>query len=302
MTLLIAIAIVLATIGLLYLLSLVVVAWLSTRPIRIPQFISPGLMGLPQENIKFSTSDGVTLSGWWVRCKGKPKGVAILCHGYMMNRCELAPLATLFSDRGIHCLLFDFRAHGRSSGKKTGFGTKEHLDIQAAVEAADKQAGEKLPILLYGSSMGAAASIFAAHKAGVRVDALILDGAYASLDQAVRGWWEFIGGRKLRTVMAPSAHLGRMIVGESTKNVSVVDSARELSGLKALLLCGTHDPLVPTKDAEAIRGALGENAHIAWFDACNHAEGRFAHPDQYRIAIESFLDSWISDLKQAERE
>lgn len=296
------IGLVLCSVILLYAVVLTVVSWLSTRPIRIPQFISPGLMGLPQEIVKFQTSDGLTLVGWWVRCVGKPRGIAILSHGYMMNRCELAPLAELFTSRGIHCLMFDFRAHGRSQGKTTGFGTKEHLDLEAAMTLAVKQAGEPLPFILYGSSMGAAASIFAAAKTEHRVEALILDGAYASLDQAVRGWWEFLGGRKLRVLMAPSAHLGRLFVGESAKNVSVVNSSKKLTGTSALLLCGTHDPLVPTADAEAISAALGSNAQIAWFDACNHAEGRFAHPDQYRIAIETFLDSWISGLTEPERE
>src|SRR2546423_6853721 len=116
-----------------YFLALLLVSWMSVHPFRTPIFISPGALGKPQEDVEFSTSDGITLRGWWSEARGA-KAVAVLSHGYVMNRCELTPLASQLVDAGCSALVYDFRAHGKSSGRICGFGVREAGDVRAAVE------------------------------------------------------------------------------------------------------------------------------------------------------------------------
>ena len=91
----------------LYFLALVLVAMVSLRPIRIPFFLSPGALGLPQQSVRFKSADGLELRGWWMH-RESPNSVAVLCHGYMMNRSEPIPLAKRLWEEGVACLIFDF--------------------------------------------------------------------------------------------------------------------------------------------------------------------------------------------------
>src|SRR2546423_15638814 len=84
-------------------LVLILVRWMSIHPFRPPIFIWPGALGKPQEDVEFITSDGTTLRGWWSEVP-RAKAVAVLSHGYVMNRCELTPLAAQLVDAGCSAL------------------------------------------------------------------------------------------------------------------------------------------------------------------------------------------------------
>src|SRR5438046_1086146 len=86
----------------LYLVILLGIVWFSLHPFRIPIFLSPGGLGCSQEDVEFEGPDGVQLRGWWVEASDA-KAVAIISHGYMMNRSELSPLAPLLVPPGISC-------------------------------------------------------------------------------------------------------------------------------------------------------------------------------------------------------
>ncbi|MER3462415.1 MAG: alpha/beta hydrolase, partial [Armatimonadota bacterium] len=71
----------------LYLLVLALAAYIATHPPRSPIFLSPAALGAPMEEVEFPSRDGTPLSGWWVPSENA-RGVAILLHGYVMNRSE----------------------------------------------------------------------------------------------------------------------------------------------------------------------------------------------------------------------
>src|SRR5579862_5223503 len=104
-----------------YLLLLLGVAWFSLHPVRTPLYISPGALGLAQEEVQFSAADGTPLRGWWIDVPDC-KAILVMSHGYLMNRCELAPLAIYMAQFGCASLLYDSRAHGKSGGRKSGLG------------------------------------------------------------------------------------------------------------------------------------------------------------------------------------
>ncbi|WP_212567904.1 hypothetical protein, partial [Escherichia coli] len=54
----------------------------------------------------------------------------------MMNRSELAAEAAWLHTQGVASLLIDFRAHGRSRGRTSGFGVHEKRDLAAAAAFA----------------------------------------------------------------------------------------------------------------------------------------------------------------------
>ncbi len=267
-----------------YLLILVVVAWLSLHPIRIPIFLSPGVMGAPQEDVEVGGETG--LRGWWVRAEGDG-AVAVLAHGYLMNRAELAPVAYALWKRGVSSLLLDLRAHGRSGGKKSTMGLLERHDVVAGVAwARARRPGAK--IILIGSSMGSAASALAMGENPGLADVLVLDSCYSRLSSAILGWWRFLGGKALMAFLAPSVVVAIPFAGIQPFRVDVAKSLQRLEGVPVLHLHGAKDDLaLPGECRRNYEACPGPKA-LVWFEGCGHSEGRWEQPERYFAGLFGF--------------
>lgn len=269
----------------LYLGVLCAVAWVSLHPFRTPLFISPGALGAPQEEFDLASTDGVRLKCWWVEAEGA-RTVAILCHGYVMNRSELTPLAHWLWQKGISSLLFDFRAHGRTRGGASTIGWKEADDVAAAVEEARRRIpGAK--IVLIGSSMGSAASVFAASM-GTHADALVLDSCYSRLVQASFGWWRFLGSNILSIIFGPTILLAGPFARINPFKIDVAHSLKNVN-CPILFLHGRCDNLALPSEAERNLATVRGKAEIVWFDNCGHSEFRWTQAERYYRALDTFL-------------
>jgi uncharacterized protein len=272
---------------------LVGVAYCFVYPFRTPLFLSPSFLGCPQEDVEFVDSGTRKLiRAWWVP-QDEPKAVLVCAHGYMMNKAELAPYAPRLRELGIAFLFLDFPAHGRSTGKRSGFGYRERTTVFAAVD----EARERYPnakIVLVGSSMGAAASAFALGEKPDLADALILDSAYNRLSDAVNGWWRFIGGRKMQIFMAPAVYLGVPIAGLNPMNIYVADALRNVVA-PTLLLHGQSDTLASPQAATENFEALAGQKTIVWFPGRNHSEARWEDSEKYFDSVIRFLNEYVLD-------
>jgi len=181
------------------------------RPIREVS-LTPAELGLEYEEIAFRSTDGITLTGWYIPAKnrrqmpedggrrgedGRQKPVpssvlrrpssemtVLVCHGNGGNIGHSLGSLGLLSNLGLGCLAFDYRGYGHSSGRPTEAGM--YLDAQAAYDWLTGAKG--IPpeqIVLLGRSLGASV---AAHLAGrVRVAGLVAESAFTSyVDMAVR--------------------------------------------------------------------------------------------------------------------
>lgn len=271
----------------LYGLVLVGASWISVFPPRVPVFFSPGLLRVPQEDVEFHTEDGIRLRGWWLPAAGA-KTVAILAHGYLMNRSELSPLAIRLWEKGMNSLVFDLRAHGKSGGRRSGFGVAEAADIEAAIRFVRDRYPEA-KVVLIGSSMGAVASALACGRRRESADALILDCAYSRLWVATLGWWRFVGGRFLQVVFAPTLIVGMAFSGCNPFRVDVARALKGAGEIPVLLLHGDSDTLAPPSEAVRNQAACQGPTQLVWLAGQGHAEGRWNLPETYMEAIETFL-------------
>lgn len=278
--------ILLGILALVYALGLYAVIWVSIHPLRIPMFHSPGHMGVPQETVSFESSDGIRLSGWWCACP-ESRGVVVLSHGYMMNRAECAASAHWFYQQGFSSLLYDFRAFGRSGGNTCSLGWKERLDVLAAVDFALEKSGEEKAIL-WGSSMGAAASALAAGEAPEKVSAVILDSAYSNVMQAMEGWWKFVLG-KASWILHPTIWLAPLILGKDSVQSDVQAALNRYGRRPVLILHGTADILAVPAQAERNHEASPQST-LVWFEGAQHSEARWIDPAKYEQSMKDFLD------------
>lgn len=269
---------------LLYIALLFTVAVGSVRPPRIPIFLTPGLLGEPEELVEFETEDGVRLKAWW--SPGGREVVYIFFHGYLSNRTEWLPFGPRLRARGASLLFVDHRCHGTSDRAKCTFGVDEAKDVRAAVEFARKVApGAR--IVLFGSSMGGASAARALSEDNSLADGLVLDGAYANLDEAARGFWYVTGFKVVAKALAPATVFGRLLLGFSPRQTDMETVYENLRGLPVLFLYGGVDTVVPRASAE--RCARAADADVVWFEGSGHAQGRFWEPERYYGAIVGFL-------------
>jgi dipeptidyl aminopeptidase/acylaminoacyl peptidase len=158
-----------------------ILSFYFTRRAHLGDIFSPDEYGLEFEAIELKTSDKLTLRGVWVPAAGSDKAIVIL-HGhgssYDFDVYRAAPL----HEAGFNVLLFDFRAHGRSEGKRMTFGYDERRDVLAAVEFLHSHGIQHIGLL--GFSYGGMAAMISTPEIA-DVAAVISDGGPARIRTAI---------------------------------------------------------------------------------------------------------------------
>jgi alpha-beta hydrolase superfamily lysophospholipase len=208
------------------------------------------------EEITFTTPDGLTRRGWYLRHEA-PRDLLIICHGYAMSRHELLDLAQALLSRGHAVLLFDFRGHGTSGGRRSTIGYRESGDVIAAIDylhTRPELAG--LPIGVAGISMGAAASLLAAAREP-RIAAVAADSSFAALAESASG--------NLRQLChAVAIPLGPLIIhfSELLTHARIginrpIDAIGAIAPRPVLIIHDSNDTFIPVRNALALHDAAG---------------------------------------------
>lgn len=184
--------ILLVILALVALFFFVVVPWFMSSIINTRRFHfhdrndgkTPQSYSLQYQAIEFHSSDGVPLKGWYVPAGPDARGTIVYCHGLNRTRIEMLPMEAFGHSLGYNGLLFDFRHSGESGGKIGTLGYKERLDAVAAVSYALNREKAARPIVLWGISMGASASLMAAADSQ-DVAAVISDSSFLSYTHTI---------------------------------------------------------------------------------------------------------------------
>ena len=246
---------------------------------------TPADLGLAFETLRLPSGPAMTLEAWHVPLKDS-RGLAVLLHGYAGEKSQLLDEAAALRAFGYESLLVDFRGVGGSDGTETTVGWLEAEDAAAAVAFARGLAGAK-PVVVYATSMGAAAALRAAGPLGARPDALVLESVYDTLRKTT--------GRRFLVMGAPAWPFTDLLLFWGGLHAGFKPSALEpvrfapLVRCPVLLLHGAHDRYVAVEDAKAVAGALGDNGRLALF--AQSAHGRFlrTEPALWAETVKGFL-------------
>lgn len=105
----------------------------SLNPVRAPILKDPlTQLGVKFHDVVFPSRDGWILSGWYIPPKNG--ATVILTHGMGGNRLDLMHIASVLAEREFGLLMYDMRAHGRSTGN---LGTRGWLEVNDLNGAAD---------------------------------------------------------------------------------------------------------------------------------------------------------------------
>ena len=213
---------------------------------------TPAQFQLRYQDVQFIASDGTTLAGWWIPAN-RPRGTVVYCHGNSGNVGTVAHLAPEFFQRRFNLLLWDYRGYGKSGGRISEKGI--YRDALAAFDAAQAMSG-KLPIVLYGHSLGAAVAIQIAQERPAA--ALIVDGG-------------FLSAADLASRFYPRVPLDRVL----SVSYDSTAKAAALRGLPKLFGHSPTDATVPFQSGRLLHAAAanpktfvllsGEHSDHSWF-------------------------------------
>lgn len=260
----------------------------GTRPMDLKLTSSPADYGLDFDNVSFSSSDGVSLSGWYLG--GASSEVAIACgHGLFRSRREVLDRAAFFRQQGYDTLVFDFRRHGESEGERVSLGFHERKDFLGAAEfLRSAKPGRK--IVLYGVSMGAAASLLAAAESP-EIAAVIADSSFSSLDHTVVhhlglffGLPRFPFGSSLLFFLESQAGLDR-------KAFDLERAIERIGDRPVLIVAGEDDERMPVELQRRLWAAsVSERSRFQSFPGAAHGAAYRTDPLGYEATLSEFLE------------
>jgi fermentation-respiration switch protein FrsA (DUF1100 family) len=138
---------------------------------------TPAQIGLPFDELRLKTADGVELHGWYVPV-AEPRGTILFTHGNAGNISHRLDYVAMFHRLGYNTLIFDYRGYGNSSGSPSEQGT--YLDAEAAWTYVTQTKHEPAcRIALLGESLGGAVAAQLATRH--RPAALVLASSFTSV-------------------------------------------------------------------------------------------------------------------------
>lgn len=244
----------LTTAGLVCFLAVFAASWLVGSLLCAP---APAVETLPEEfrnsEVSFISRNGAEIRGNFLNGQ-VGKGVVILMHGVRGKRSNMAHHAEFLHANGFSVLIFDFQAHGESSGEKITSGYLESADALAAVEFARKRApGEKIGIL--GTSLGGAAALLA--EPPLKVDAMVLEMVYPDIERAVMNRFEIVLGSWARIFSPLLTRQLKLRVGVGAEWFSPERAIAKVDCPK-LIIGGALDQHTKLADTKALFAAAKE--------------------------------------------
>ncbi|MCW5556895.1 MAG: alpha/beta hydrolase, partial [Verrucomicrobiae bacterium] len=116
----------------------------------------------------------------------RPRGTAVLLHGYGLDQDSMIPWALLLGGAGWRCVLVDLRGHGASGGDRIHYGLRESEDLTALMDELVRRNQASWPAAAVGVSYGAAVALRWATD-DARVHPVVAVTPYARLGAAAEG-------------------------------------------------------------------------------------------------------------------
>ena len=145
--------------------------------------------GLTEEEVFFTTRDGVKLHGWFFESRGS-KATLLFFHGNAWNISGRIFKAKGWVERSISVFLIDYRGYGKSEGSiKAGKDLLE--DARGALKWLEEKKGmSSEKIILYGESIGSYPAIALAEEK--KFAGLILEAPFTNVLELARKHYSWV--------------------------------------------------------------------------------------------------------------
>ncbi|HLL15280.1 MAG TPA: MFS transporter [Pyrinomonadaceae bacterium] len=280
------------TVGLPWLLSFAITK-AGTRPGERDRRDTPAAYGATFEPVTFTSTDGNTLSGWYLAASGERRRriTFVLTHGLFRSRYEMLERGVALWREGYGVLLYDLRRHGASAAEFSTIGYDERRDVAAAFSFVRAREPDDRVVLM-GVSMGAAATLLAASEIGdEKLLAVVAESSFLSFANTVE--------HHVRLLGLPAFPFATLLIKFTSWRLNF--AAKDYDLLRAtgqisrpiLFIGGTKDARMPNATVleplyAAARGA-GKRKFIV--EGATHGRAYDESPEHYVKAVNEFVES-----------
>ncbi len=244
---------------------------------------TPFEIGVPAEDVTFTTADGVRIAGWWFDDE-EADAVVICCAGHRGSKSTMLGIGPGLHKRGYAVLLFDFRGNGDSADGPQSLGHHERLDLRAAVDWVNKRRPDTR-IVVVAYSMGAAVAVQEAAE-DERISALVADSPFTTISDVVAA--NFRRRRLPFRFLVPVVSAWTALrYGYHFEQVRPIDAIGRIAPRPVLLLHGTQDRVIPFEHGQRM-ASVGRVPLIA-FEGADHCGGYFQDRPAYLELVARFL-------------
>lgn len=245
-------------------------------------------LGLPYEDVTFSTADGLTLRGWFVPAERPDAPAIVYAPATSHDQRSGLSLVPSFHEAGYHVLLFSYRGHALSDGRIGNFtyGDAESRDVDAAVRFLHDARGIRR-IGVIGHSVGAVSAILSAAR-NPQVGAVVAVAPFTCVAEV----WQ----TNRPSVVPPFIMDWTMWVVEKSRGfkrdeicpLSVVD---RIAPRPLLLIHGTSDQRITEEQVRRLFSAAEEPKSLWLVEGATHSGIRSPVLDVLAPDVISFLDA-----------
>ncbi len=241
------------------------------------------------QSISIPTIEISSIGAWYCPAKNGQR-LAILFHGYLMDKSSLIEEAKILLQAQYSVLLVDFRGSWESSDSYTTIGYFDADDVAAAVNYAQQHFPHE-KVVLYGQSMGAAAIFRAVHSHQISADAIIVEAIFDRLLSTVKNRFHILG-----VPAFPGAHIlvfwGGLQAGFNGFLHNPADYARSVK-IPTLFLHGENDDRAKLQDTYTVYEKVPAAKHLSVFPDTVHESHLARHPEKWEKDIMAFLAAYI---------
>jgi uncharacterized protein len=238
-------------------------------------------LGAAYENVAFTTSDGLTLKGWYIPSRN---GASVIS---FPGRASSQKRAEILARHGYGVLLFDRRGEGESEGDPNLFGWQGERDIHAAI-AFLQQRSDVDPDRIggIGLSVGGEMMIEAAAES-TALKAIVSEGASSRSvrDEVANpgGRWQELIGNGVST--AATAIFSNNLPPDSLKSL-----APKIAPRSVFFVYGERGQPAEQPANDAFYAAAGSPKAIWRVSGSGHIGGIDAQPKEYERRVVAFFD------------
>jgi pimeloyl-ACP methyl ester carboxylesterase len=222
----------------------------------------------------------------WLIRSAAHKGTVVLFHGYGGEKSSMLDKAEIFLNLGYNTMLVDFMGSGGSEGNQTTIGYHEAIEVKTSFDFLDSS-GEK-NIILFGTSMGAAAIMKAMNDYHLKISAAILECPFGTLLETVQA--------RFHTMHIPSFPMANLLVfwGGVENDFKGFQFKPEQYAktitCPTLLLYGNLDDKVSRKEIDDIYMNLNGQKKYASYPLAGHEDYLIHYKDKWKNDVSTFLD------------
>ncbi len=269
-----------------FLLSLVLLSLGCSSLLYYPSrelFFNPHQLSLNPDELWIPSGSHQFVHGWYFHAKDiqTPKGVVVVFHGNGENLSShyLDFVWLLFN--GYDFYIFDYRGYGKSPGTPSPEGT---LEDGKSVLAAIFKRNSKLPMIVFGQSLGGNVAIRAAIEVqkDIPIQLMVIESSFLSYQAAARG---VLARNWLTWIFQPLACL---VISDS---MAPKEQIAKISPIPLVVIHGDRDQIVNFSLGQELYQLAQEPKEFWSIPGGGHIDSLWRKNPNTRLRLLNKLDS-----------